>query len=985
MFGHDANHTRYSSSTAPNTKEYRWVVGTNGSVRSSPAIVDGVVYVGSDDGYVYAINTTRGTARKWEVGDTIGSSPAILDGKIIIGSSDGRVHALNVTTGHSIWNSSYLGDPVESSPTIADDKVFIGSANGTVYALSQQTGDVIWKNITTPKMLVKSSPAVVDDVVYIGSNDGWVYAFNATDGNQIWKNETLGEVESSPTVVDGVVFVGSKDTRVYALNATNGFQIWNCTTGAAVTSSPAVAYGKVFVGSWDKYVYAIPQTDPDGDGIITQNEVSEYGWKYLTSSKVRSSPAVADGKVFVGSDDYYVYALNAFNGTVVWKYRTRGIVYSSPAIASTVVGGIVFIGSDDKSIYAFGPPNRAPEGNFTFSPKPATFLQTVKFNASLSYDPDSDDRVKSYKWNFGDHATSVPESDPIITHVYKMPGTYTITLTVTDTYNTNSIPVQKNVTVVEAWPMFRHDLNHTAYSGSNAPITNNTIWNSTNVIIDSIEHSSPAIVNGRLYIGSKDGHVYCLNATNGHWIWQYPPKGQVPIEAVSSSPAVADGVVFVGSGLYIYALNATTGTLLWPYKTKGQVSSSPAVADGMVFVGSADTRLYALNATTGEHIWNSTTVITGSIEYSSPAVADGFVFVGALDGYVYAFNQSNGKSEWTSKQPFGEIYSSPAVADGMVFVGSSDKSVYALNVIDGTLKWNCTTGGEVRSSPAVAYGLVFVGSDDGYVYALHQTNGNVVWRYKTHGAIQSSPAVAEAEGRGFVFVGSRDRRVYALSKAGGLYWSFQTDGEVDSSPAILNGTVFVGSNDKKVYAFCDRPDYAVRDVAVILRIGNSEPYVFEPLKNVTGQNQTVNLYVIVENQGNFTETFNVTAYANTTMVDSVTDITLARGNSKIITFTWNTTGFAKGNYTVSANATIIPGETDIADNTLKDGLISVSIPGDINGDTYVNAKDAVILGVAFSSHVGQPSYNPNADINDDDWVNAKDAIILGKNFNEHDP
>ena len=91
----------------------------------------------------------------------------------------------------------------------------------------------------------------------------------------------------------------------------------------------------------------------------------------------------------------------------------------------------------------------------------------------------------------------------------------------------------------------------------------------------------------------------------------------------------------------------------------------------------------------------------------------------------------------------------------------------------------------------------------------------------------------------------------------------------------------------------------------------------------------------------------------------------------------------RGNYTIKAYAWPVLGETDTLDNTFPNGMILVTISGDINGDTYVNAKDAVLLGVAFNSKKGDPSYNPNADINDDDWVNAKDAIILGKNFNEH--
>ena len=114
------------------------------------------------------------------------------------------------------------------------------------------------------------------------------------------------------------------------------------------------------------------------------------------------------------------------------------------------------------------------------------------------------------------------------------------------------------------------------------------------------------------------------------------------------------------------------------------------------------------------------------------------------------------------------------------------------------------------------------------------------------------------------------------------------------------------------------------------------------------------------------------------------EVALSKGNSTIVTFTWNTTGFAKGNYTISAVATL-PSDTDPADNTFVDGKILVTITGDINGDQFVNAKDAVTLGAAFSSRRGEVRYTPNADINDDGFVNAKDAIIIGSNFGQKWP
>jgi hypothetical protein len=153
-----------------------------------------------------------------------------------------------------------------------------------------------------------------------------------------------------------------------------------------------------------------------------------------------------------------------------------------------------------------------------------------------------------------------------------------------------------------------------------------------------------------------------------------------------------------------------------------------------------------------------------------------------------------------------------------------------------------------------------------------------------------------------------------------------------------------------------------------------------PSKTVVGKGFTLYIYVSVQNQGWNTETFNITAYANATTITTLMNIALTGRNSSTITLIWNTTGFTKGKYTISAYAWPVPGETDTADNTFIGGVVVIVIPGDINCDMWVNAKDAVLLGKAFGSHQGQAEYNPNADINDDDWINAKDAVILGKNF-----
>lgn len=169
-----------------------------------------------------------------------------------------------------------------------------------------------------------------------------------------------------------------------------------------------------------------------------------------------------------------------------------------------------------------------------------------------------------------------------------------------------------------------------------------------------------------------------------------------------------------------------------------------------------------------------------------------------------------------------------------------------------------------------------------------------------------------------------------------------------------------------------------------------------PSKTVVGQGYSLNVNITVANQGNYTETFNVTAYANTTSIASQ-NVTLGSGNCTTITFTWNTTGFAYGDYTMSAYASPATGETGTTNNTYTDGIVTVTIPGDTYGNFKVDLGDIVALCEAFGSTRGQDGYywhippcilckhTPNCDINDNGQIGMDDMVIACEHFGQQYP
>jgi outer membrane protein assembly factor BamB len=162
------------------------------------------------------------------------------------------------------------------------------------------------------------------------------------------------------------------------------------------------------------------------------------------------------------------------------------------------------------------------------------------------------------------------------------------------------------------WSMFRANLNHTGASSTAPATTNNVLWQfDTDIPLGS----SAAVVDGKIYVGSNDGAVYCINAADGSQIWKVS-LSQGYSAAISSSIAVADGKLYFGCyNGDVYCLDASTGAQVWAYTTDSSVQSSPAVVNGHVYVGSWDGNLYCLDAATGDKVWAYT---TGALVDSGP-------------------------------------------------------------------------------------------------------------------------------------------------------------------------------------------------------------------------------------------------------------------------------------------------------------------------------------------------------------------------------
>jgi len=336
--------------------------------------------------------------------------------------------------------------------------------------------------------------------------------------------------------------------------------------------------------------------------------------------------------------------------------------------------------------------------------------------------------------------------------------------------------------------------------------------------------STPAIQGGVVYFVSSTGALGAIDAATGQPKWVLPAEYDRKFEAknlhglpsaaqtipdawdlFTSSPAVANGKVFFGSGDGgVYAADAATGVLQWKFSTHDVVHASPAVAHGTVFVGSWDSTLYALDADTGLLKWSfkagEDPAIHNQVGFqSSPAVADGTVYVGCRDAHVYALDAVTGRKIWDYPTSKSWVIGTPAVRDGVVYVGTSDSARFmALDAKNGRLRFNFDAKAYVFSSAALAGDLAYVGDHNGRLYAVDMKSGKLAWQFQTEASKTDPLKVLKPDGalnqEAFAPVFGDFQDMYIDT------WRFISVGAIMSSPAIDHGVLYVGSMDGNLYA-----------------------------------------------------------------------------------------------------------------------------------------------------------------------------------------
>src|SRR3989338_779527 len=240
MFMKDPVHSSYSSDTLSLPLKLKWRFKTDGPIYSSPVVYGKMVFWGSYDSYLYALDAESGMLIwKIKTDGPILSTHAVSEGVVYFASKDSWIYAVSIKEGKLLWRFE-TGGKVLTSLLAAENMVFIGSNDYYFYALGAKDGRLIWRNKVLDYKYggLYSSPIYSWAVVYIISKSGIVNAFDAKSGAKVWAYRTATSAYSSPSIHKGNFHIATYSRILLALDAEKGTLIWQAELGEWPYSSP---------------------------------------------------------------------------------------------------------------------------------------------------------------------------------------------------------------------------------------------------------------------------------------------------------------------------------------------------------------------------------------------------------------------------------------------------------------------------------------------------------------------------------------------------------------------------------------------------------------------------------------------------------------------------------------------------------------------------------------------------------------------------
>jgi outer membrane protein assembly factor BamB len=336
VFRGDAQQTGVAAGTLPAKLAELWTFKTEDAIESAVAVADGVVYVGSMDEHLYAVELAGGK-QKWKLkAGPVKAPPAVANGVVYFGDLDGFFNAVGAAKGDRRWKYE-AGSEIGGANFHGADVLF-ACHDENLYCLSSKDGKERWKFKTDGP--IYGSPAIADGKTFLVGCDSSLHVIDIAKGKEERSVDLGGQTGATAAVLGQQLYVGTMRNEVQAINWKKGDVTWTFKPrrGQAFFASAAVTDKLVVVGSRDNRVYALDRAK--GTAV----------WNFPTDGRVDSSPVIVGSKVVVGSLDGKLYVLDLTTGRQLQQIVLDGPVSASPV----VVNGRVLVGTQKGTLYCLG-------------------------------------------------------------------------------------------------------------------------------------------------------------------------------------------------------------------------------------------------------------------------------------------------------------------------------------------------------------------------------------------------------------------------------------------------------------------------------------------------------------------------------------------------------------------------------------------------------------------------------------------------------
>jgi outer membrane protein assembly factor BamB len=324
-------------SALPDKLEVLWQFATKDAIEGAPAVHDGVVYIGSEDENLYAVNLANGQEKWHYKAGPIKAPVSYRDGLVYVGDSTGMFHCIDAAKGTMRWKFE-TGGEIASGANFFGDFILFGSYDESLYCLTKD-GKEKWKFKTQGP--VNGSPAVIDGKTFVAGCDSSVHVIDTAKGTEISAVDLGGQAAATAALDGTSLYVGTMTNQFHAVDWKASKILWTFQADKGAQpffASAAVGEKLVVVGSRDKKVYAIDRKS------------GQMVWNFPTRGRIDSSAVIAGNRVYVGSLDSNLYVLDLEMGTLIQKIGLDGAVTGSPAIAD----GKLLIGTEKGTLYCLG-------------------------------------------------------------------------------------------------------------------------------------------------------------------------------------------------------------------------------------------------------------------------------------------------------------------------------------------------------------------------------------------------------------------------------------------------------------------------------------------------------------------------------------------------------------------------------------------------------------------------------------------------------